>query len=68
MFLYVICALLLLNAFTADAQQNLPRPIICKDISSQAACKNYAETLNLCKHPLLKELSMISCAKTCKMC
>ncbi|KAK6025196.1 shTK domain protein [Ostertagia ostertagi] len=58
MFLYFLCALLLLNAFTAEA---------CIDAGDTEDCKEY-KAEGKCKDPSMQGYMQAFCAQTCRFC
>ncbi|PIO68189.1 shTK domain protein [Teladorsagia circumcincta] len=58
MFLYFLCALLLLNAFTTEA---------CMDAGPTEQCKEW-KAEGKCKDPSMQGYMQAFCANTCRFC
>ncbi|KAK6011047.1 shTK domain protein [Ostertagia ostertagi] len=63
MFFYVVCALLLLNAFT-EAQ---PSVVPCADQGGESFCLGPYHA-GQCSSPDFQPIAQMYCAKTCGIC
>ncbi|KAK6012567.1 shTK domain protein [Ostertagia ostertagi] len=63
MFFYILCALFLLNAFTAEAQKEEP----CEDEGGEQFCFG-PKNAGLCDSPGFAKVAEQMCAKTCGLC